>query len=87
MKDLLGIISSLAFSSDVSSGVFAAGSLSPSSPASSNLAIFTETTGEVPVMFVGDEPGGTGLGVPSSVSQVGSTFSSLRFPSYDISAR
>ncbi|KAI0799743.1 WD40-repeat-containing domain protein [Irpex lacteus] len=67
---LKGIISALAFSSDTSSGVFAAGSLSPSSPASSNLAIFTETTGEVPVMFVGNESGGTGLGVPSSVSQV-----------------
>lgn len=67
---LSGIISSLAFSTDISSGVFAAGSLSPSAPSSSNIALFTETTGEVPVMFVGDESVGNGFGIRSSVNQV-----------------
>ncbi|KAI0683292.1 WD40-repeat-containing domain protein [Cytidiella melzeri] len=66
---LKGIISALAFSPDTSSGVFAAGSLNPSSPTSSNVAILTEPTGQVPVLYVGDEPSG-GFGVRSSVTQL-----------------
>ncbi|KAL4252984.1 SWT21/TCAB1 mRNA Splicing and Telomere Maintenance [Abortiporus biennis] len=68
---LKGIISSLAFSNDISSGLFAAGSLNPSPPTSSNIALFTENTGEVPVMFVGDETQQpTGFGIRASVMQV-----------------
>ncbi|KAI0087525.1 WD40-repeat-containing domain protein, partial [Irpex rosettiformis] len=70
LKVTLGIISALAFSSDTSSGVFAAGSLNPSSPSSSNLAIFTEATGQVPVMFVGNDSAGSGFGIRSSISQI-----------------
>ena len=69
-----GIVSALAFAPDVSSDVYAAGSFSPSSPSSSNIAIFSEGNGEVPIMFVGaeDQPagGGAGYGVRASVSQV-----------------
>ena len=72
-----GIISALAFAPDVASDLYAAGSLNPSSPASSNIAIFSETNGEVPLMFVGAEGqhtgGGAGYGVRASVSQVRST--------------
>ncbi|KAI0651027.1 hypothetical protein C8Q79DRAFT_931081 [Trametes meyenii] len=69
---LKGIISALAFASDASSGLYAAGSLSPSSPTSSNIGIFSEDTGEAPVMFVGAEGGqhGAGFGVRASVSQL-----------------
>jgi len=67
---LKGIISSLAFSLDVSSGLYAAGSLSPSPPSSSNIALFTESTGEVPVMFVGDENQEIAFGVRASVMQL-----------------
>ncbi|EPS99976.1 hypothetical protein FOMPIDRAFT_1030645 [Fomitopsis schrenkii] len=52
---LKGIISALAFSPDAHSGVFAAGSLSPPAPSSSNIAIFSEATGEAPIMFLGTE--------------------------------
>lgn len=69
-----GIVSALAFAPDVSSDIYAAGSFSPSSPSSSNIAIFSEASGEVPIMFVGaeDQPagGGAGYGVRASVSQV-----------------
>ncbi|KAI0944727.1 hypothetical protein AcW1_002366 [Taiwanofungus camphoratus] len=69
---LKGIISALSFSADVTSGVYAAGSLSPSAPSSSNIALFTEATGEAPVMFVGAEnyTHGTGFGVQSGVTQL-----------------
>ncbi|KIP12211.1 hypothetical protein PHLGIDRAFT_371864 [Phlebiopsis gigantea 11061_1 CR5-6] len=66
---LKGIISALAFSPDAASGAYAAGSLRVSAPSSSNIAIFSESTGEVPVMFVGDERVG-GYGVRASVSQL-----------------
>ncbi|KAH9927372.1 WD40-repeat-containing domain protein [Amylocystis lapponica] len=69
---LKGIISALAFSADVNSGIYAAGSLSPSAPTSSNIGLFTETTGEAPVMFVGAENalGQGGFGVRASVVQL-----------------
>ncbi|CAL1698567.1 unnamed protein product [Somion occarium] len=66
---LKGIISTLAFSPDISSGLYAAGSLNPSSSTSSNIAIFSESTGEVPVMFVGDDHQ-DGFGIRSSCTQV-----------------
>ncbi|KAJ3521072.1 hypothetical protein NM688_g9070 [Phlebia brevispora] len=66
----LRIISSLTFSSDMSSGLYAAGSFSPSAPTSSNIALFTEVSGEVPVMYVGDEDSARGFGIRSSVSQL-----------------
>ncbi|KAI0772312.1 WD40-repeat-containing domain protein [Trametes elegans] len=69
---LKGIISALAFAPDMSSGLYAAGSLSPSSPSSSNIAVFSEDTGEAPVMFLGADDGqhGAGHGVRASVSQM-----------------
>ncbi|KAI0743065.1 WD40-repeat-containing domain protein [Daedaleopsis nitida] len=69
---LKGIISALAFAPDVSSDLYAAGSFSPSAPTSSNIALFSEASGEVPVMFVGAEGhhGGAGYGVRASVSQL-----------------
>ncbi|KAI8996250.1 WD40-repeat-containing domain protein [Trametes punicea] len=69
---LKGIISALAFCPDMSSGMYAAGSLSPSSPSSSNIAIFSEETGEVPIMFVGAEGSKheVGYGARASVSQL-----------------
>ncbi|EIW56334.1 uncharacterized protein TRAVEDRAFT_170197 [Trametes versicolor FP-101664 SS1] len=69
---LKGIISALSFAPDMSSGLYAAGTLSPSSPTSSNIAIFSEDTGEAPVMFLGaDDPQrGAGYGVRASVSQL-----------------
>lgn len=67
-----GIISALAFSADASSGVYAAGSLSPPSPTSSNIAVFSEATGEVPVLYVGAEHEMDGhYAVRASVMQVG----------------
>ena len=59
-----GIISALAFcnSHDPSYGLYAAGSLSPSSANSANIALFDEGTGEKPVGWVGD--------VKASVMQV-----------------
>ncbi|KAK7684384.1 hypothetical protein QCA50_012331 [Cerrena zonata] len=66
---LKGIISTLAFSSDLSSGLFAAGSLNPSPPTSSNIALFTESAGETPVMFVGDQQEDR-FGIRSSCTQV-----------------
>ena len=67
-----GIIAALAFAPDASSDLYAAGSLSPSAPSSANIALFSETTGEVPLMFVGAEGAnaGAGYGVRASVSQV-----------------
>ncbi|KAI1791381.1 hypothetical protein LXA43DRAFT_973080 [Ganoderma leucocontextum] len=69
-----GIVSALAFAPDVSSDLYAAGSFSPSSPSSSNIAIFSEANGDVPIMFVGAEDrqpgGGAGYGVRASVSQL-----------------
>ncbi|KZS99905.1 uncharacterized protein LAESUDRAFT_59479 [Laetiporus sulphureus 93-53] len=50
-----GIISALAFPRDAASGVYAAGSLYPSTTSSPNIALFSEATGEIPVMFVGTE--------------------------------
>ena len=73
-----GIISALAFSADASSGVYAAGSLSPSAPTSSNIALFTELTGETPVMYVGKDS--SGFGVRASVSQVSNAFISFECP-------
>ncbi|KAH9886664.1 WD40-repeat-containing domain protein [Cubamyces lactineus] len=69
---LKGIISALSFAPDMSSALYAAGSLSPSAPSSSNIALFSEDTGEVPVMFVGAEgsQNGAGYGVRASVSQL-----------------
>ncbi|KAI0712713.1 WD40-repeat-containing domain protein [Cerioporus squamosus] len=69
---LKGIISALAFAPDMSSDLYAAGSFSPSAPSSSNIAIFSESSGEVPVMFVGaeDQQVGAGYGVRASVSQL-----------------
>ncbi|KAI0076849.1 hypothetical protein K474DRAFT_1644216 [Panus rudis PR-1116 ss-1] len=66
---LKGIISTLAFSNDVSSEVYAAGSLTPSSATNSNIALFTESTGDVPVMFVGSDTS-AGFGVRHSCIQV-----------------
>jgi len=53
---LKGVISALAFcpSYDPSSRLYAAGSLSPSSTGSANIALFDEDTGEKPVGWVGD---------------------------------
>lgn len=66
-----GIISALAFSADASSGVYAAGSLSPSSPGSSNIALFSEDTGGVPVLYLGAESEHPGqYAVRASVMQV-----------------
>ncbi|KAH9929327.1 uncharacterized protein B0H18DRAFT_873993, partial [Fomitopsis serialis] len=62
---LKGIISALAFSADVDSGVYAAGSLSPSAPSTSNIALFSEATGEAPIMFVGAE--NLSHGAPSGI--------------------
>jgi telomerase Cajal body protein 1 len=56
-----GIISALAFSS--SNKIYSAGSLSPSTLSSPNIALFSEE-GEEPVMFVGAE------GVRAGVTQV-----------------
>ncbi|KAH9834603.1 uncharacterized protein C8Q71DRAFT_838093 [Rhodofomes roseus] len=69
---LKGIISALAFSADASSGVFAAGSLSSPAPSSSNIALFSEATGEAPVMFVGAESlsHGATSGIRASVTQL-----------------
>ncbi|RPD63475.1 hypothetical protein L227DRAFT_591942 [Lentinus tigrinus ALCF2SS1-6] len=69
---LKGIISALAFTPDMSSDLYAAGSFSPSAPSSSNVAIFSESNGEVPVMFLGAEgqQAGAGYGVRASVSQL-----------------
>ncbi|OBZ74690.1 Telomerase Cajal body protein 1 [Grifola frondosa] len=69
---LKGIISALAFSADGASGIYAAGSLSPSSPSSSNVALFSESTGEVPVMFLGagGHTRGANFGVRASVAQL-----------------
>ncbi|GJE98645.1 WD40 repeat domain-containing protein [Phanerochaete sordida] len=66
---LKGIVSALAFSPDTTSGVYAAGTLSPSAPSSSNIALFSEATGEVPAMFLGDERPGR-YGVRASVNQL-----------------
>lgn len=66
-----GIISALAFSPDVHSGIFAAGSLSPPAPSSSNIALFSEATGEAPIMFVGTQDSrGVSSGIRASVMQV-----------------
>jgi len=69
---LKGIISSLAFANDASSAVYAAGTLNPSAPSSSNIALFSEDTGEVPVMFVGAESPSprAGFGIRASVTQL-----------------
>ncbi|KAH8092214.1 WD40-repeat-containing domain protein [Cristinia sonorae] len=66
---LKGIISTISFASDISSGVYAAGSLNPSPTMSSNIALFSETTGETPLMFVGDERD-EGFGIRASAMQV-----------------
>ncbi|TBU41881.1 hypothetical protein BD309DRAFT_867438 [Dichomitus squalens] len=70
----VGIVSALAFAPDVASDLYAAGTLSPSSPTASNIAIFSEAHGEVPLMFVGAEDlqssGGARYGVQASVSQL-----------------
>lgn len=67
-----GIISALAFSPDAQSGVFAAGSLSPPPASSSNIAIFSEATGEAPIMFIGSERNSHGPSpvIRASVMQV-----------------
>ncbi|KAH9911774.1 uncharacterized protein BXZ73DRAFT_82628 [Epithele typhae] len=69
-----GIVSALAFAPDVSSDLYAAGTLNPSAPTSSNIALFQEAAGEAPVMLVGAEDThpapGTGYGVRASVSQL-----------------
>ncbi|KAJ8073453.1 hypothetical protein PM082_011729 [Marasmius tenuissimus] len=49
---LKGIVSALAFCPSYTTDWFAAGSLAPTS---SNVAIYSETQGEVPVMFLGNE--------------------------------
>ncbi|KAI0820143.1 WD40-repeat-containing domain protein, partial [Trametes gibbosa] len=69
---LKGIISALAFAPDMSSALYAAGTLSPSSPSSSNISLFSEDTGEAPVMFLGaeDRRHGASYGVRASVSQL-----------------
>ncbi|KAI0633149.1 WD40-repeat-containing domain protein [Trametes polyzona] len=69
---LKGIISALSFAPDMSSGLYAAGTLSPSSPSGSNIAIFSEDAGEAPVMFLGaeDRQHGANYGVRASVSQL-----------------
>ncbi|KZT68588.1 hypothetical protein DAEQUDRAFT_727712 [Daedalea quercina L-15889] len=69
---LKGIISALAFSADAGSGVYAAGSLSPASSSSSNIALFSEATGEAPIMFVGADSfsHGASPGIRSSVMQL-----------------
>lgn len=69
----VGIVSALSFAPDLSSGVYAAGSLNPSSTTSSNIALFSETTGETPLMFVGDEREG-GFGIRASVMQASGPF-------------
>ncbi|KAH9912362.1 uncharacterized protein BXZ73DRAFT_107494 [Epithele typhae] len=65
---LKGIVSALAFAPDVSSDLYAAGTLNPSAPTSSNIALFQEAAGEAPVMLVGAEDThpapGTGYGRP-----------------------
>ncbi|KZT03232.1 uncharacterized protein LAESUDRAFT_705126 [Laetiporus sulphureus 93-53] len=69
---LKGIISALAFSRDAASGIYAAGSLNPSTPSSPNIALFSEATGETPVMFVGTESHshGPSTGIRASVTQL-----------------
>jgi telomerase Cajal body protein 1 len=69
LRLLVGIISSLAFAPDATSGVYAAGTLSPSAPSSSNIALFSEATGEVPALFLGDERAG-GYGIRAAVNQL-----------------
>ena len=68
----VGIVSALAFSPDAQTGVFAAGSLSPPAPSSSNIALFSEATGEAPIMFLGTDgfSRGASSGVRASVMQV-----------------
>ena len=54
--------------------MYAAGSLSPSSPLSSNIALMSVATGEVPVLYVGAENEQDGhFGVRASVMQVSDT--------------
>lgn len=65
---LKGIVSALAFVPDATTGVYAAGSLSPSAPTSSNIALFSEATGEAPLMFVGGDKGIGGI--RASVTQL-----------------
>ncbi|PCH43277.1 hypothetical protein WOLCODRAFT_103329 [Wolfiporia cocos MD-104 SS10] len=69
---LKGIISALAFCRDTTSGMYAAGSLSPSAPSSSNIALFSETGGEAPIMFLGAESRTPrqGFGVRAGVMQM-----------------
>ncbi|KAJ7217514.1 WD40-repeat-containing domain protein [Mycena rebaudengoi] len=55
---LKGIISALAFSPSYESDFYAAGSLAATH---SNIAMFSESEGEVPVMFVGGGPRGAGV--------------------------
>ena len=71
--DDAGIISALAFcpSYDPSSSMFAAGTLTPSSSVSPNIALFSEDTGGKPVGWIGD--------VKASVTQARPDFFS-RFP-------
>ncbi|TCD60083.1 hypothetical protein EIP91_010768 [Steccherinum ochraceum] len=78
---LKGIISSLAFASEISSGVYAAGSLNPSPVTSSNVALFSESTGETPLMFVGDERD-SGFGVMFNPVRPYSLFASFRRHSF-----
>ncbi|THH33366.1 hypothetical protein EUX98_g830 [Antrodiella citrinella] len=59
----------MTFATDLSSGVYAAGSLNPSPAMSSNVALFSEATGETPLMFVGDDRD-NGFGVRASAMQV-----------------
>lgn len=66
-----GIISSIAFCPDQTNEYFAAGTLTPSN---FNIALFTESTGEKTIMWVGCE------GLRNSVSQVNSSLSSARKP-------
>ena len=49
--------------------MYAAGTLSASAPASSNVALFAEATGETPALFVGCERPGR-YGVRAAVNQV-----------------
>ncbi|KAF9254595.1 WD40 repeat-like protein [Marasmius fiardii PR-910] len=61
---LKGIISALSFCPSYETDYFAAGSLTPTS---SNIAIFSETRGEAPVMFLGQ---GQDSGFRASVTQL-----------------
>ncbi|KDQ56127.1 hypothetical protein JAAARDRAFT_36912 [Jaapia argillacea MUCL 33604] len=65
---LKGIISALAFYPSYELGYFAAGSLSPSSATSSNIALFSESTGEKAIGYLGLD--GNGGGVRASVTQL-----------------